>query len=182
MIRRAIGAAVAAAVIVLAPTAAIGYTGADYDAVVSTTNPAPGEAVSVVVTAPSGTDVTLTVSADGVSDDAIQIAGTKALTKTAVNGEAVFSLTLSEEGVYTAVATDADGNVIETFTLVVGDGVPGEGDGDGDDAAGGDSDEAAGPALPETGATATPLLIGGAVLLLVGAGIVFFMRRRSQNV
>src|SRR5690554_2856595 len=172
MIRRAFAGLLAAALLVLAPSAAFGYSEDDFDAAISTTNPAPGEAFTVTVEAPSGTDVTLTVSSDAVNDDDIQIAGTKSLTKTAVDGAAVFSVILTEEAVYEIVATDADGNVIETFQVVVGDGgatpAPGAGE---------DTDGAAGPSLPETGATATPLLIGGAVLLLVGAAALFLARR-----
>src|SRR5690606_20926076 len=102
------------------------------------------------------------------------IAGTKSLTKTAVDGQAVFSVTLTEEAVFSLVATDPEGNVIQTFAITVGDGVPGAG-APGDDAAGdgagapGKGDDAAGPALPETGATAMPLVLGGLALLLVGA-------------
>ncbi|MEE6274178.1 LPXTG cell wall anchor domain-containing protein [Georgenia sp. MJ206] len=184
MFRRALAGAITAVLLVFAPTAAFGYNQDDYDAAVSTTNPDPGQSFTVVVEAPSGTDVTLTISADGVSDDAIQIAGTKSLTKTATDGMATFTVTLSEEAVYDLVATAEDGTVIETFAITVGD-PAGAGDGatDGPGAgAGQDGDDVAAPGLPETGATATPLLIGGAVLLVIGAGIVFFMRRRNQQV
>ncbi|WP_413452516.1 LPXTG cell wall anchor domain-containing protein [Georgenia phoenicis] len=173
MIRRAFAGLLAAALLVFAPTAAFGYAEDDFDATISTTNPAPGEPFAVTVVAPTGTDVTLTVSSDAVSDDDIQIAGAKSLTKTAVDGQAVFSVTLSQEAVFQIVATDADGNVIESFQVVVGDGgtaatpVPAPGAGGG----------AAGPSLPETGATATPLIIGGVVLLLVGGAALFLARR-----
>lgn len=168
MIRRALAGLFAAALLVLAPSAAFGYAEDDFDIAVSTTNPAPGETFTVTVAAPSGTDVTLTVGADGVDEDEIQIAGTKSLTKTAVDGQAVFSVTLTEEATYQIVATDADGNVLDSIQVVVGDGGAG---------APGAGDDAAGPALPETGATATPLVIGGALLLLVGAAALFFARR-----
>ncbi|PYF95939.1 LPXTG-motif cell wall anchor domain-containing protein [Georgenia satyanarayanai] len=178
MIRRAFAGLLAAALLVLAPSAAFGYSEDDFDAEISTTNPAPGEAFTVTVEAPSGTDVTLTVSSDAVDDDDIQIAGTKSLTKTAVDGAAVFSVTLTEEAVFSIVATDNDGDVIETFQVVVGDGGTTTDDGDDNDgAAGGDTDGAAGPTLPETGATATPLIIGGVVLLLVGGAALFLARR-----
>jgi len=168
MIRRALAGIFAAALLVLAPTAAFGYAEDDFDASVSTTNPAPGESFTVIIEAPSGTDVTLTITADGVDDDDIEIAGTRALTKTAVDGQAVFTVTLHAEAEYALVATDADGNVIDTFAVVVGDGgaaapAPGE--------------DAAGPALPETGATVTPIVIGAAALLLVGGAALFFARR-----
>lgn len=174
MIRRALAGAFAAVLLVLAPSAAFAYPDVDFDATPSTANPAPGEAFTVTVTAPTGTEVTLTVSAEGVSDDAIQIAGTKSLTKTAVDNAAVFSVTLTEEATFAVVATDADGNILGSFNIPVGDGGAVAPDaGDGDDA----GDGAAGPTLPETGATATPLVIGGAVLLLVGAAALFFARR-----
>ncbi|WP_454085392.1 LPXTG cell wall anchor domain-containing protein [Georgenia sp. Marseille-Q6866] len=181
MIRRALGGLLAAALLVFAPTAAFAYDLDEFDAAISTVNPAPGEGFNVTVEAPSGTDVTLTVSSDAVEDDDIQIAGTKSLTKTSVDGAAVFTVTLSEEAVYEIVATDPDGRVIERFVVTAGDGgtTPGD-DADGDDndgAAGGDTDGAAGPSLPETGATATPLIIGGVVLLLVGAAALFLARR-----
>src|SRR5690606_3296620 len=109
MIRRARAGLFAAALLVLAPSAAFAapeYSDDDFDLAVSTTNPAPGETFTVTITAPSGVDVTLTVSSDdeNVSDDDIQIAGTKSLTKTSVDGQAVFSVTLSEEGTYSLVA------------------------------------------------------------------------------
>lgn len=183
MIRRAFGGLLAAALLVFAPTAAFAYDLDEFDAAISTVNPAPGEGFTVTVQAPSGTDVTLTVSSDAVEDDDIQIAGIKSLTKTSVDGAAVFTVTLSEEAVYEIVATDADGRVIERFVVTVGDGgvtetpapgteTPAPGAGAGEDTGG-----AAGPALPETGATATPLIIGGAVLLLVGAAALFLARR-----
>jgi LPXTG-motif cell wall-anchored protein len=191
MIRRTLAGLLAAAVIVFAPTAATAqYVDDDFDAVVETTNPAPAEPFAVTVTAPSGTDVTLTVTADGVPDDAIQIAGTKSMTKTAVDGQAVFTVTLTEEAVHEMVATDPEGNVIETFTVAVGDAIVGGGDGDqaggggdGDDQAGGvgGDDQAGGPALPETGATATPLIVGGIALLVVGGVIVYLVRRRGAS-
>ena len=127
----------------------------------------------MTIVAPSGTDVTLTVSSDAVSDDAIQIAGSKSLTKTAVDGQAVFTVTLSEEAVYQLVGTAEDGTVIDTVSLVVGDGgqdAPPAGGGDGD---------SAGPALPETGATSTPLLIGAIALLVLG-GTAFAITRRGK--
>ncbi|MEE6289271.1 LPXTG cell wall anchor domain-containing protein [Georgenia sp. MJ173] len=172
MIRRALAGMLAAALLVFAPSAAFGYAEDDLNISVSTTNPAPGESFTVAVAAPTGTDVTLTISADGVSDDAIQIAGTKSLTKIAVDNQAVFTVTLTEEATFQLVATDADGNVLDSTSIVVGDGGqagPGAGD-DGDDSA-------AGPSLPETGATATPLLIGAVLLLLVGATALVFNRR-----
>lgn len=173
MIRRAFAAVFAAALLVLAPSAAFGYAEDEFEVTASTTNPAPGEAFTVTVAAETGTDVTLTVTSESVSDDAIQIAGTKSLTKTAVDGAAVFSVTLSEEAAYSIVATDAEGNVLGTLELVVGDGgvdapaAPGAGDGD----------NVAGPTLPETGATATPLIIGGAALLLAGGAALYLARR-----
>src|SRR5690625_4046091 len=119
MIRRALAGLLTAALLVLAPTAAFGYGDVEYD-IDAPSNPAPGEPFTVVVTAPTGTEVTLTITADGVDDDAIQIAGTKALTKTAVDNEAVFTVTLFEEAVYSLVATDADGNVLASSQVVVG--------------------------------------------------------------
>ncbi len=172
MIRRALASLFAAALLVLVPSTAFGYADDDFEIGVSTTNPAPGETFTVTITAPTGTDVTLTITSDDVSDDAIQIAGTKALTKTAVDGQAVFGVTLSEEGSFTLVATDAEGNVIDTATVVVGDGAD-----DDAGAPGGTDEDAAGPSLPETGATATPLVIGGAILLLVGGAALFIARR-----
>src|SRR5690625_381626 len=181
MIRRALAGFFAAALLVLAPTAAFGYGDVEYD-IDAPANPAPGETFTVTVAAPTGTEVTLTITAEGVDDDAIQIAGTKSLTKTAVDNQAGFRVTLTEEAVYTLVATDADGNVLASTQITVGDGgagAPGAGDGAG--APGTDEDGAAGPALPETGATATPLIIGGAILLLVGAAAVYFARRGKVN-
>lgn len=60
MIRRALGGLLAAALLVFAPTAAVAttYGDDDFDARISTSNPAPGEAFTVTVEAPSGTDVT----------------------------------------------------------------------------------------------------------------------------
>src|SRR5690625_5276954 len=174
MLRRALAGLFAAALLVLAPTAAFGYAEDEFDIAVSTTNPDPGESLTVTVTAETGTDVTLTVTSDdpNVSDDDIQIAGTKSLTKAAVNNAATFTVTLTEEAVYTLVATDEEGNEIDTVTVVVA--AP-DAAAPGSPAAPGDG--AAAPGLPETGASATPLIIGGIALLVVGGAALFFARR-----
>lgn len=190
--RRVIGSVAAATVLALAPTAAFAYDEPEEGFVqVSDTNPAPGEPVEVLVEAGvDASEATLEVVSeqDSIGDGAIEIAGAQSMTKAAVAGGATtFTVTLHEEGTYTATGTNDAGEVVGQATLVVGDGVPGDdaGAGDTDDdaaAAAGDDSAAGGSGLGATGAGAGTAILGGAgALLLVAGGALLFARRRKAS-
>jgi len=165
MIRRSILALAAAAVLVLAPTAAFGYGASDYTdkGSVSDTTPAVGQPFTVTVKGPASASVTLTVTSNpaSISDSAITIAGVKALVKeTNAAGDATFTVTLGEPGTYTLTVTDTvTGAVISSQVVVV----------------------AAAGALATTGSNSGALGIGAGAVLLVGVGLVALARRRRET-
>src|SRR6188768_563252 len=111
-IRRTALVAAAAVALALAPTAAQAYGAEDFSntGTVSNTS-ADGFAVSL--TGPGNAPVTLTVTSKNVSDSAIKIAGTKALTKTTdAAGKVTFQVTVGAAGTFTVVATDPSGAVL----------------------------------------------------------------------
>jgi len=191
--RGVLGSVAAAAMLALVPTAAFAtdYVGDDEEVAVSETNPAPGETFSATVEAGvESPEATLTVDSEaGISDDAIEIAGTQSMTKATTAGSADFAVTLHAEGNYTLTGYDAEGNVVGESSVMVGDGEPGDAEGgtDGDAGAGDDSDDAAGSAgstggLGDTGASAGTAVIGGAgALLLLGGGALLLSRRRKAT-
>ncbi|WP_421732393.1 peptidase [Cellulomonas sp.] len=166
-IRRTALVAVAAVALALVPSAAFSYGASDYTnkGTVSDTTPAAGESFTVTVAGPAGASVTLTITSNPASipDSAITIAGTKSLAKvTNASGVAVFTVTLSQAGTFTLVATDtASGAVLSTQTVSVA--------------------AAAGAAgsLSSTGSNALPIALGAGALVLVGAGGVVVARRRQ---
>lgn len=168
-IRRTALVAVAAVALALVPSAAFSYGAGDFSnkGTVSDTTPAAGESFTVTVTGPAGASVTLTVTSNPASlpDSSITIAGTKSLSKvTNASGTAVFTVTLSQAGTFTVVATDtASGAVISTQTVSVA--------------------AAAGAAgsLSSTGSNALPIALGAGALVLVGAGGVVVARRRQAG-
>jgi LPXTG-motif cell wall-anchored protein len=189
MIRRMIGAAVAATALVLVPTASFGYEGDAEVLVVTDGNPESGEPFEVIVEAgPESDEATLTVTSEDpdVSDDAIDIAGTQSMTKaTNAAGAATFTVTLYVEGRYVLQGFDEAGNLVGESMVVVGDGEPGSEDGDaqgGDEAAGGGGTSAGGVALPDTGSSTGTMLLGGAgALLLAGGAALLYTRRRNTQ-
>ena len=173
MIRRAVlvaAAAVAALALILVPSAAMAYNAPGFTSTVSDPSPAVGQPNSVVISgADANSPVTLTITSDPatLSNDSIQIAGTKSLTKTAnASGVATFSVTLNASGNFAVVATNAAGAVISTLTLSAH--------------AAGAAAGTGGAVLSSTGFDGMPLAVGGGVLVLVGAGAVLVARRRQS--
>ena len=189
--RGVLGTFAAATALALVPASAtFAYTGPeDEEVIVTETNPEPGEPFTTIVEAGvESPEATLTVtSEEGISDDAIEIAGTQSMTKATAGGAAEFSVTLYAEGNYTLTGLDANGNVVGEAAVVVGDGVPGEdgaedGDAEAGAGAGGDDSFGAAGGLGDTGADAGTAMLGGAgALLLVGGGALLFARRRKAT-
>jgi hypothetical protein len=171
MIRRTVLVAAAAAALILAPTAAMAYDAPGYTSTVSDSTPASGSPCTVVISGGEANEpVTLTITSNpaSLSNDTIQIAGTKSLTKTAnASGVASFSVTLSGAGGFALTATNAAGAVLSTQSLTVG-------------TAGAASGAVTGARLARTGFEGMPLVVGGGVLVLLGAGAVVITRRRRS--
>lgn len=170
IIRTVVTAAIAGA-LALAPTAAFAYGAGDYTnkGTASTTTPTAGQSFTITVVGPANTPVVLTITSNPASipDSAITIAGTKSLTKTTnASGAAVFTVTLSQAGSYTAVVTDGvSGEVVstQTFTLAAV------------------AAAATGGQLSATGSNALPIALGAGALVLMGAGGVVYANKRRQG-
>jgi hypothetical protein len=173
MIRRIFLVAAAAAALILAPTTAMAaYNAPGYTCTVSDPTPAIGAPVTVHMSGADANEaVTLTITSSpaSISNDDIQIAGTKALNKTAnASGVADFTVTLASAGTYALSMTEASGAVISTQTLTVGS------------QAAAAAGAAATPKLSFTGFNGMGLAVGGGVLVLAGAGAVLIARRRRS--
>ena len=124
MIRRAVLVAAAVVAVILTPSVAMAYNAPGFTSTVSDSTPAPGAPVTVVITGADGhapVNLTITSNPASISNEAIQIAGTKSLTKAAnKRGVATFTVTLTAAGTYKLVATNAAGAVMSTQTLTVG--------------------------------------------------------------
>lgn len=169
-----------AAALAAAPAVATAYEADEFEVGVSTTTPTVGDSFTVTVSGPAGNpSITLTISSPDVPDGAISIAGTKALTKATTDGFASFTVTLSEPGTYTLVATDADGTVLSSQQIVaVADGT---GDGGTTGGAGDGDAQGQGQGLAETGGDQV-LLVGGAALLVAGGTAVVLVARNRRKV
>ncbi|HET7476621.1 MAG TPA: peptidase [Dermatophilaceae bacterium] len=167
MLGRAIRVAIVAAILILAPAAAMAYRAPGYTFTVTDPTPVVGVPFEVVLTGVVARErLTLTVTSNSasISSNAIEIAGTKSLTKTAnANATATYRVTLSAAGSYTLVGTNAAGAVIARQQVVAA-------------AAG-----AGGPLLGRTGFEVQPFLVGGGALVLAGAGAVLLGRRRHAG-
>jgi hypothetical protein len=175
MIRRTVLATAAAVAVVLAPTAAMAYESDEFTAVVSDPTPAAGAPVTVTVEGEPNALVSLMVQSDDVPDSAIEIAGSRTLSKsTNASGVAVFTVTLSQNGAYTATAKDAAGNIIKVQDLSVV-GAAGA-------AAGTSASRAAQSrgGLAETGFDGAGLAAGAGALVVAGAGAVLIAKRRQS--
>ncbi|MFE6235574.1 peptidase [Cellulosimicrobium sp. NPDC057862] len=178
-LRRAATTLLLAAALAAAPAVATAYEADEYEVGVSTTTPVVGETFTVTVGGPAGNPtITLTISSPDVPDGAISIAGTKALTKNTTDGFASFSVTLSEPGTYSLVATDANGTVLSSQQIVA---VPAsDSAGSGADSADGAGDGSSG-GLAETGSDDVMLLGGAALLVAGGAAVVLVARNRRRS-
>ncbi len=166
MNRRTAAIVVATAGLTLVPTAAMAYDAPGYDT--TTTDPTPGVNQSFQITTngtTAGDECTLTITSNPstIPNDSIQIAGTKALAKTANGSSVSWSVTLTEAGTYTAAITDASGALIgdEVLTVVAADGSVPTG------------------SLASTGFDPLGLAAGAGALVLAGAGAVAVARRRQ---
>jgi hypothetical protein len=158
--RRTALVAAAAVALVLAPTAAQAYGANDYSNTGTVSNTS-ASGFAVALKGPGNAPVTLTVTSEGVSASDIQIAGTKALTKTTdAAGSVTFRVTVGAAGTYTVVATDPSGAVLSSQTVQAGT-------------------AAAAGRLSSTGSNALPIALGAGALVLVGAGGVVLARRRG---
>lgn len=174
---RIAAAVVGVGIVISAPAVAAAYPADEYDVATSDTTPAVGDPFTVTVAGPAGNpEITLTISSPSVPDSAIEIAGTRSLTKaTAGDGSATFTVTLNADATYSLVATDADGTVLSSQTITAVE----EGAAGGGAAAGGEADGSA--VLPRTGAEATAYLAGAGLLVAGGVGAVVYANRRRNS-
>ena len=171
MIRRLVLVAATAAALVLAPSTAMAYPPPGFATVVTDVTPAAGAAFGVHMSnAKARAAVTLALTHNPVTLDnhGISIAGTKSLSKiTSAAGVADFTVSLTEIGAYSLVATDAAGAVLSSQIVTVH--------------AVGAAPAAAGGKLSRTGFDATGLAVGGGLLVLAGAGAVVVAKRRKSS-
>jgi len=140
------------------------YEAPGFNTTVSDTTPAIGQAFTLTTTgAVPGETLTCTVTSNPatISNDAITIAGTKALAKVAnAAGTVTCTITLTAAGTYTLAVTNAAGALVGDEVVVV-------------------AAAAAGPALSSTGFDALGLAGGAAALVAAGGFAVFLARRRQ---
>lgn len=171
MFRSAIAAALAAFLVLVAPSAALAYEDNDDDNVsVTDPNPGAGEVFGVEVEAGDCPMVAIQVNAPS---DAVTIDGeaTNSASKAPVDGTATFEVAIDTEGSYSITATcETTDEVLGEQMVVVGD------------VAAQPMPNANG-GLPDTGAdgTTTVLAVGGVMLLLGGAAALFLSRRRRPH-
>lgn len=165
MNRRSIITGLATVAFLAVPTAAMAYDAPGYDSTVNDPTITAGQSVTVTTTgADAGESLTLTVTSDpaSVSNDAITIAGTKAMAKTATaSGTATWTVTLSATGTYRLAITDAAGSLVGDETVTVS------------------GTAAAAGGLSDTGFDPTGMAVGAAALIAAGAGAVLVARRRQ---
>lgn len=177
MIRRSLISAAAAIALVVMPTVAMAYDAPGYDTTVSDPTPAVGRAFTLMTRgAAPGAILTLTITSDpaGIGNDAVEIAGTKTMTKTAeadADGTVTWTVTLSAAGTYFLAVTDAAGNLLGDETVTVAGAAAGT--------AAGTAAGAVTPGLSDTGFDGAGLAVGAVVLIVAGAVAVFFARRRQ---
>ena len=171
MIRRTTMVAAAALALVLAPSAAMAYQAPGYSTTTSDSTPAINEAVTITSTGfAAGAACTLTITSNPatISNDAIQIAGTKSSSKTATAAGCTWTVKLGAAGTYTAAVTNAQGQLVGDQVLTV--------------AAAPAATAAPTRALSATGFDGTELAVGAGALVLAGAGAVLVARRRHAAV
>ncbi|WP_245992989.1 peptidase [Xylanimonas allomyrinae] len=167
----------ALATVPVASAVADTYPATEYNATVSDSAPSVGTPFTVTATGPVGNhELTLTITSSTLTDSQIQIAGTKSLTKPAVNGVATFQVTLAAEGTCDLAVYDAAGKEISRQTITT-DGAAAAAKG----AAAGTNASAAGDALPRTGAPSLELAGLAGALALAGAGAVGLASARRRR-
>ena len=170
MIRRTTMVAAAALALVLAPSAAMAYQAPGYSTTTSDSTPAINEAVTITSKGfAAGAACTLTITSNPatISNDAIQIAGTKSSSKTATAAGCTWTVKLGAAGTYTAAVTNAQGQLVGDQVLTV---------------AAAPATAAPTRALSATGFDGTELAVGAGALVLAGAGAVLVARRRHAAV
>ena len=164
MTRRTVLSALATVALVAMPVAAMAYDAPGFDTSVNDPTITAGQSITVTTTgADAGETLTATVTSNpaSISNDAITIAGTKALAKTAsAAGTAAWTVTLAAAGTYTIAITDASGALVGDETVTV-------------TAAG-----AAAPGLSDTGFDPSGMAIGALALVAAGGVAVVVARRR----
>lgn len=150
-----------------------GYRAPGITVVVTDLSPVVGETFFVIINGQPGEVIILTVSSPTASSGSITVAGSSAAKKTAdASGAARFSVTLTEPGTYTLVATDATtGAVLATQVLTVPAATS--------VSTGGGTAVNTGT-LAFTGADAVPVAVGAAALVAAGGGVVLIARRRRR--
>ncbi len=165
MNRRSLLTGLATVALVAVPAAAMAYDAPGFNTTVNDPTITAGQSVTITTTgADAGERLTLTVTSDpaSISNDAITIAGTKALAKTAsATGAASWTVTLAATGTYRLAVTDAAGALLGDESVTVS-GAPA--------AAGG---------LSDTGFDPTGMAVGAGALIVAGAGAVVVARRRQ---
>ena len=166
--RRALLSTVGALALVALPSVAMAYDAPGYTTTVSDPTPAIGQAITVTTDGSvASQQMTLTITSDpaSISNDAIQVAGTKALAKTAnASGDVTWTVTFSAAGTYTLRVTDVSGALLgdEVVTVAAAPGGTGTGG-----------------ALSDTGFEAMELALGAGALILAGGAAIAVVRRRQ---
>lgn len=168
MNRRITAIFIATAALTLVPAAAMAYDAPGYATTITDPTPAVGQAVTLTTTGTtSGASYTLTCTSNPSSlpNSAIEIAGTKALSKTATGTSVSWAITLRQGGTFTCAVTDASGALVgdEVMTVVAAGSTPSTG------------------SLASTGFDAVGLAAGAGVLMLAGLGAVLVARRRQGD-
>lgn len=188
---RILGAVAAAAIVVLAPSAAgaVPYGPGDPSVSVSDVTPAPGQSLTLSFGGFSaGESVEIDVSPEGsapslgrsFSNPRVVVGTTTADS----DGEAVATLVApSTPGTYVVTATGlSSGNQAQSQFTVDGAVPVNQGTGGGSSSSSGSGSSGGG--LPATGSDAAPLLRAGVLVLALGAGLVgvAMLRRRRPSV
>lgn len=151
------------------------YTPDEYTLTVSVTTATVGVPFTATVTGPADNS-SFTLEVPGVDDSGIEVAG--AQTAATTDGVSNFSVTLPEAGTYPLTATNDDGQVVGTATVVA---VAAGEDGTSAGIVDGQSTTSGGGGLPVTGATSMPYLLTAAALLLLGGGALVVARVRGRS-
>lgn len=164
-LRRTLLSTAGALTLVALPSVAMAYDAPGYGTTVTDATPASGQAFTLTTDGPNsvaGQQLTLTITSNpaSIGNDRIQVAGTKALPKTATaSGDASWTVTLSAAGTYTLRVTDASGALLGDESVTVA--------------------AAPGSELSETGFNAVELGLGAGALILAGGAAVVVARRRQ---
>lgn len=162
-LRRTLLSTAGALTLVALPSVAMAYDAPGYGTTLTDSTPASGQAFTVTTDGSvAGQQMTLTITSNpaSIGNDKIQVAGTKALAKTADgSGNASWNVTLTAAGTYTLRVTDPSGALLGDEVVTVA--------------------AAPGSELSETGFNAMELGLGAGALILAGGAAVVVARRRQ---